>query len=701
MRRLLASIGFSFLMVNFFAAYWPSAAYPLSAVVCIFGGLIALYLWRRWPQKSTLVYLAVFFICGGIALVHRGIYQNAVVRPIQQLAGQQAAITAEVQEVWYTQERDYAFVQAKVLSMDGQKVRPFSIRVGLPGGCEQGAQLTAQVLFELPDKDRYLTSSYAAGVYLNAVLQDANTFQWTPAGQDSWQVWKSNAISAVQRFLPGQNTALIAAITIGDDSLLDEQTETEMQKAGLSHLLVVSGLHLSAVSGMLYEGVRGYLPRKMAVLAACCGSLLFMMLVGFSPSVVRAGVMLLAFYAAKWLGEKEDAFTSLGLAALLLCLVNPYAACDVGLLLSFSATLGILAANILWQDWSFSHEACPQFLKGVFKVALASFGAVLATAPVLIWYDLGLSFYGLFANLLVAPFTVLTLASGLGTVLLSSISWLGALTYPVAFVCGICLGWVRLVAAAAAALPANTVRLSGAYPALALVGLFVVGWAAYQNRVSLKKSAMLLAVLFAGACAVLLWQNAGVVRVVFAGSAENAPVVLLHPKATVLFFRGGESGIAQVRDVLEQYQRTDIQLAVDLRKEPDGLPLQEALRIDELFTVETDCLQRASFEQLLPGLDLYLLRQENGCAALISCEGVRVALTSGSMDFSNMPAVEVFFGGSGKITQLQADTILFSAAPRSHWNNVSAQRKLQGEDIELWLHPNRGWSVKEGNAGVL
>src|SRR5699024_6592640 len=144
------------------------------------------YLWRRWPQKSTLVYLAEFFICGGIALVHRGIYQNAVVRPIQQLAGQQAAITAEVQEVWYTQERNYAFVQAKVLSMDGQKVRPFSIRVGLPGGCEQGAQLTAQVLFELPEKDRYMTSSYAAGVYLNAVLQDANTFQWTPAGQDSW-----------------------------------------------------------------------------------------------------------------------------------------------------------------------------------------------------------------------------------------------------------------------------------------------------------------------------------------------------------------------------------------------------------------------------------------------------------------------------------------------------------------------------------
>ena len=52
--------------------------------------------------------------------------------------------------------------------------------------------------------------------------------------------------------------------------------------------------------------------------------MLFMALVGFSPSVVRAGVTMLLFYAAKWMGEKEDSLTSLGFAALLLCLFNPY-----------------------------------------------------------------------------------------------------------------------------------------------------------------------------------------------------------------------------------------------------------------------------------------------------------------------------------------------------------------------------------------
>lgn len=701
MRRLLAAIGFSFLAVNFFAAYWPSAAYRLSAVVCLFGGSVLIYLWRRWPQKHALAYAAVFLLCGGIALVHRSIYQECVVRPIQQMAGNQAVITARVESVSYTQEMDYAFVQAKVLTLDGQQISPFSIQIGLPGGCEQGAELTAPVVFELPEQNRYLTSNYANGVYLTATLQDANSFQCTTVNQDSWEIWKANAIRSVQAFLPGQNTALIAAITMGDDSLLDEQTKSDMQKAGLSHLLVVSGLHLSAVSGMLYESVRGWLPRRMAVLAACLGSIFFMSLVGFSPSVVRAGVMLFVFYAAKWIGEKEDAFTSLGLAALLLCLVNPYAASDVGLLLSFSATLGILIVNILWREWSFSHEEVPRVLKKLCKALLISLGAVLTTAPILIWYDMGLSFYGVFANLLVAPLAILTLGTGLGTVLLATIPWLGIVTYPIAFVCGLCLRWVRLVAQTTAALPGNMVMLSGFYPAAALVGLFVVGWAAYQNRVSFKKSAMILTVLFMSACGVFLWQTSGVVRVVFAGSAENAPLVLLHPEGTVLLFRGGESGIAQVREVLEEYQRTEIQLAVDLRKDPQGLPLQEALTIDNLFTVETDCLQRAEMEDIFPGFDLYLMRQENGCAALISCEGGRAAVTSGSMDFANMPAVDVFFAGSGKVSHLQADTILFSGAPREHWQTVSAKRKIEGEESELWLHPKRGWSVKEGTTGVV
>lgn len=701
MRRLLAAIGFSFLAVNFFAAYWPSAAYGLSAAVCVVGGLAVIFIRKRFLKKSALCYAAVFFLCGAVALMHRMAYEQLVVKPVQALAGTQAVIMAEIEEVSQTQEMSYAFVRAKVTRIDGNKVSPFSVRFGLPGKYEQGDVLTAEVVFEMPEADRYLLYHYANGVYLSASVIDPNAILCIPGEAGAWQRWKEKSIEAVQSLLPGENTSLIAAMTIGDDSLLSKQTEEDMRKAGLSHLLVVSGLHLSAVSGMLYESVRGWLSKKSALLAACGGSLLFMALVGLSPSVVRAGVTMLLFYAAKWMGEKEDSLTSLGFAALLLCLFNPYAASDVGLLLSFSATLGVLTADILWRQWILEKETTPSWLRQIGQMTMISVGAVLATAPVLIWFDMGLSLYGAAANLLIAPLVLPMMASAFMTVLFAGLPFLGIVAYPVAFFCGLCLKWLQWVAHTTAMLPASTLMLSGLYPAVAVIGLFVVAWAAYQNEVSFPKAFCMTALLASAACAVFLWQTSGVIRVVFAGSAENAPLVVLAPDATAVVFRGGESGIAEVRQVLKEHQRNDIQLLIDLRKEPEQFPLREALESETIFTVETDCFQRAVLSSEIEGLDFYVLRQENGCAAILSCGGGYAAVTSGAMDFEYMPEIQVFFAGSGKIEHLKADTILFAASPREHWQSVSAQQTIKSEETELWLHPKRGWSIKEENSGAV
>ena len=161
MRRLLAAIGFSFLAVNFFAAYWPSAAYGLSAAVCVVGGLAVIFIRKRFLKKSALCYAAVFFLCGAVALMHRMAYEQLVVKPVQALAGTQAVIMAEIEEVSQTQEMSYAFVRAKVTRIDGNKVSPFSVRFGLSGKYEQGDVLTAEVVFEMPEADRFRHFSHS------------------------------------------------------------------------------------------------------------------------------------------------------------------------------------------------------------------------------------------------------------------------------------------------------------------------------------------------------------------------------------------------------------------------------------------------------------------------------------------------------------------------------------------------------------
>ena len=103
-------------------------------------------------------------------------------------------------------------------------------------------------------------------------------------------------------------------MTVGDQDHISDEVDSAFRDAGISHLLVVSGLHLSAASGIGYWLLSRRLGRRASALAACVLTAAFMGLVGLSPSVVRAGVMVLLVLGARILGEQADALTSMGLA---------------------------------------------------------------------------------------------------------------------------------------------------------------------------------------------------------------------------------------------------------------------------------------------------------------------------------------------------------------------------------------------------
>ena len=143
---------------------------------------------------------------------------------------------------------------------------------------------------------------------------------------------------------------------VGERSGLSADLKQLFQQAGLSHILVVSGLHLSAIGALCYLALKRFLNRRAAAALSCLAVLLFMCVVGFTPSVVRAGCVMLLIYIGKLLKQPGDTLTSLGLAALLLCIQNPFAAQDIGLLLSFSATLAVLfAGNVMERTLSLIH----------------------------------------------------------------------------------------------------------------------------------------------------------------------------------------------------------------------------------------------------------------------------------------------------------------------------------------------------------
>ena len=131
------------------------------------------------------------------------------------------------------------------------------------------------------------------------------------------------------------------ALITGDRTYIDEDVSLSyaMERTGITHIIAVSGMHVSILAGVLMS-IFGR--KKWTALIITPVLLLFMGISGFSASVVRAVIMQLFILAAPFFRRDSDSLTSLSAALLIILLINPYAAAGVGLQLSFGATLGII-----------------------------------------------------------------------------------------------------------------------------------------------------------------------------------------------------------------------------------------------------------------------------------------------------------------------------------------------------------------------
>lgn len=217
------------------------------------------------------------------------------------------------------------------------------------------------------------------------------------------------------------------ALLTGDRTGLNEDVELDsaMERAGVSHIVAVSGLHVSILAGCLLT-VLGR--RRWAVMATVPVLLLFMAVSGFSPSVVRAVVMQLFVLTAPLIMRESDSLTSLAAALLLLLLINPYAVTGVGMQLSFLATLGIIVFTpringFLTKGVKKGKKLLSRAVRWVAGTLSATLGALLLTTPVSAYYFGCVSIIAPVTNILVLwavtpAFFLGALAVGVGFVYL-------------------------------------------------------------------------------------------------------------------------------------------------------------------------------------------------------------------------------------------------------------------------------------------
>lgn len=138
-------------------------------------------------------------------------------------------------------------------------------------------------------------------------------------------------------------SSLIKALLIEDKSEIDDGLINDFKLLGTSHLLSISGLHLSVIVMTFYSIItRLGLPHLFSATLSSLMALFYMAITGFPLSLIRAGQMMMVFFFARSIRRRNDGITALFVAGFVILIISPWSTFNVGFQLSFFSTLGIL-----------------------------------------------------------------------------------------------------------------------------------------------------------------------------------------------------------------------------------------------------------------------------------------------------------------------------------------------------------------------
>ncbi len=410
--RNLAIISFSFAFGICFMAYLPFGTWPL----WVSGILLCIAVFVTFPKKYTYfrrhkrmrLHLMLSLFSFAAALLYFSGYRMLIQQPVLAHCGGEDYFCGTVCE--YPMESTYG---AKVtIELDGYRhAKAIYYGDGNLLDLEPGQVISGKATWNdsshIHDDDvmTFTSRGVYALLYSKGGLQIANGRSWHYLPQQAAHALKEK-IAAIWH---DDNSAMsfVTAELTGDKTKIAEEYSIAMSEVGLTHLFAVSGLHCA----FLVSLISLLIPARFRRLG--CGITIFvllfyMVMVGLTPSVVRACIMQIFWLIAPLFRRESDGLTSLGAALLVILLCNPFAIASISLQLSFGATLGmILFAHRIYdilQGWYHGERRiCKRTLAFVAANVGVTLSAMLITAPLTAYYFGTLALLSPIASLFAVP----------------------------------------------------------------------------------------------------------------------------------------------------------------------------------------------------------------------------------------------------------------------------------------------------------
>lgn len=320
------------------------------------------------------------------------------IAPALELAGKEITVEGEITECRELGGESY------VLTVDGEaEGRDIKLMFYTDRPCElysivrvSGEAELLEDTASFPAKSYYLSK----GIYLKASggSPEETGEYGSPImrGITSLRDYTAKCISAS---MDKESAAFVTALVCGDRTELGDAAKTRLYRAGVGHILAMSGMHIGVVAvtfGSLLSLVIRSKRIRLIILEVII--LMFMVFGGLSPSIVRAGIMISLVYCSQLFGRQTDILSSLGICAVVMCGPDPYICISQSFICSFTAcfAVGAVAPKLTSQlkGRRFSFITVP---------VITSAAVIAVMMPVMaLWFD-EFSVIAPISNLLTVP----------------------------------------------------------------------------------------------------------------------------------------------------------------------------------------------------------------------------------------------------------------------------------------------------------
>lgn len=443
MTYFIAVFGFIMLAAAFSASFFEPVYIIILMAASVFGGVGFCFFGKK-SRDIVLLFAAAFV---GFSLVFTNLAGEYY--PAKSLGGISSSISGTVTEVYSSGGNPVYKVKTDFIGVEGA---PQKLTLLLSGWYENSAKpfdkISCDVTFRVYSDESigdFLTNR-SGGISLYAY--EDSPIEITGREDHSLRYYihfiREKISSIIYKYFIGWHAAFSEQLLIGTRGELESEITDVFRKSGMRHILAISGMHMVIIVG-LFEKIfrrifrkKKYRRTKYLLLIAVTG--VYMFIGGLGMSVLRSGFMLISGYVSRLLFSGSKSLDNLGIAVAAVLLIDPFAACDIGFLMSVSSccAIYIFAPPFKKKLSEFLHSEENSVLGFFIEAFCVSSVAFLAVLPISAFVFGEISLVSPFSNLFAGFFAQYAIVFGLLTVIIGFFPFLGFFAGGTAFIAMLC-----------------------------------------------------------------------------------------------------------------------------------------------------------------------------------------------------------------------------------------------------------------------